>query len=95
MIDKATGYKHRLYCVEYDLLGMIQAYGPECMHWLIEEVMAGNIKADRDVQRWAAHKHLYKYESTNNVPAPEHKLRPAKAAKKAKIAPIPDYFGVK
>lgn len=59
-ISKANGYINRIFCVEYDLDGMIKAYGSEFMHWLIDEIAAGRINCKQDVERWAAHVHLSK-----------------------------------
>jgi hypothetical protein len=67
-ISKSQGYLARVFCVEYDLKGAIEAYGIECVHWLIDEVAAGRIK---DIQRWSAHQHLYKFGSTE---APKHTI---------------------
>lgn len=57
-ISKSQGYLNRVFCVEYDLHGMIKAYGPTFMHWLIDEIEAGRVNCKQDVERWAAHVHL-------------------------------------
>lgn len=59
-ISKSTGYLNRVFCVEYDLHGMIKAYGPSFMHWLIDEIEAGRINCKQDVERWSAHVALSK-----------------------------------
>lgn len=59
-ISKSIGYLNRVFCVEYDLDGMIKAYGVEFMHWLIDEIAAGRVNCKQDVERWAAHVHLSK-----------------------------------
>lgn len=54
-ISKSQGYLNRVFCVEYDLDGMIKAYGSSFMHWLVDEIAAGRINCKQDVERWAAH----------------------------------------
>jgi len=54
-ISKAKGYTTRVFCVEYDLKGMIDAYGLNFVHWLADEIEAGNINTKQNVQRWSAH----------------------------------------
>lgn len=63
-LSKADGYTHRVFCVEYDLAAMVEAYGPEAIHWMVDEISAGRIVGRQDVARWAAHKDLYKFAST-------------------------------
>lgn len=57
-ISKSKGYLNRVFCVEYDLHGMVQAYGVDFMHWLVDEIAAGRVNCKQDVERWAAHKAL-------------------------------------
>jgi len=54
-ISKSTGYLARVFTVEYDLNGAIQAYGPDFLHWLIDEISAGRVNCKQDVDRWSAH----------------------------------------
>jgi hypothetical protein len=54
-ISKSTGYINRVFCVEYDIKGMIDAYGINFVHWLADEINAGRIDCKSDVQRWSAH----------------------------------------
>lgn len=54
-ITKAKGYLNRIFTVEYDLEGMIKAYGPEFMHFLIDEITSGNTTAKYEVDRWVQH----------------------------------------
>lgn len=54
-ITKAKGYTSRVFCVEYDLKGMIDAYGINFVHWLADEISAGNINCKQNVERWSAH----------------------------------------
>ncbi len=58
-ISKAQGYIHRLYTIEYDLHGMIQAYGPEFVKLMIDEITAGRIDVRQCVDRWAAHTSIH------------------------------------
>lgn len=57
-ISKAKGYLSRVFCVEYDLKGMIDAYGVEFMHTLVDMVAEGELDCREHVQRWSAHKAL-------------------------------------
>lgn len=57
-ITKAMGYKTRVFTVEYDLLGMMEAYGRDFIVWLMDEIAAGRIDCRSDVQRWSAHVQL-------------------------------------
>ena len=57
-ISKAQGYLSRVFCIEYDLAGAINAYGLEFTHWLLDEIAAGRVNTKQDVERWAAHVHL-------------------------------------
>lgn len=68
-LSKADGYMHRVFCVEYDLAAMVEAYGPEAIHWMIDEISAGRIVGRQDVARWAAHKDLYKFASIESKTA--------------------------
>lgn len=54
-ISKAKGYEARVFTVEYDLHGMIQAYGLEFVHWLADEIASGRVNCKQDVDRWSAH----------------------------------------
>ena len=53
-ISKAHAYKSRIFTVEYDLAGMINAYGLEFVHWLADEIANGRIDARQCVDRWSA-----------------------------------------
>ena len=53
-LNKATGYINRIFTVEYDLHGMINAYGIDFIHWLADEIAHGRINCKQDVDRWAA-----------------------------------------
>jgi len=46
--------------IEYDLHGMIQAYGIDFIHWLANEINHGRVNCKQDVDRWAAHIALQK-----------------------------------
>jgi len=54
-ISKSKGYTTRVFCAEYDLKGMIDAYGINFVHWLADEIAAGKINCKSTVQRWSAH----------------------------------------
>lgn len=53
-ITKAQGYLNRVYTVEYDLKGMVDAYGVDFMHYLLDRVAAGEINCKQSVDRWSA-----------------------------------------
>lgn len=53
--SKAKGYTTRIFSVEYDLKGMIDAYGINFIHWLADEIEGGRVNCKQDVQRWSAH----------------------------------------
>lgn len=53
-ISKSQGYNSRVFCVEYDLKGMIDAYGINFIHWLADEIADGKINCKSTVQRWSA-----------------------------------------
>ena len=53
-ITKASGYLNRVFTAEYDLKGMIDAYGIDFIHWLADEIASGKIDCKQDVERWAA-----------------------------------------
>lgn len=57
-LSKSKGYINRVFCVEYDAKGMIDAYGIEFMHWLLDEIHAGRMNCKQYVERWSAHVHL-------------------------------------
>lgn len=54
-ISKSQGYANRVFCVEYDLKGMIDAYGLNFIHWLADEIAEGKINCKQNVERWSAH----------------------------------------
>lgn len=54
-ISKATGYKARVFTAEYDLKGMVDAYGLEFVIHLAKLVAAGKVNCKQDVDRWSAH----------------------------------------
>lgn len=54
-ISKEQGYLHRVFTVEYDFAGAINAYGLEFCHWLLDEIASGRVNCKQDVDRWAAH----------------------------------------
>lgn len=41
-MSKASGYQNRVYCAEYDLRGMIEAYGLDVITWAAEKIASGN-----------------------------------------------------
>ncbi len=55
-ISKALAYIARIFCVEYDLKHMIDAYGADFVHYLTDEIAAGRVNCKQDVERWSAHK---------------------------------------
>lgn len=71
-ISKSTGYLTRVFCVEYDLKGMVDAYGPAALHWMIDQLANNDsdesddgTQAVRNLARdWSNHAHLYKFAST-------------------------------
>lgn len=54
-ISKSQGYSTRVFCIEYDLKGMIDAYGINFIHWLADEIDDGKINCKQTVERWSAH----------------------------------------
>jgi hypothetical protein len=54
-LSKAQCYLSRIFTIEYDLDGAIKAYGPDFLHWLIDEIAAGRVNCKQDVDRWSAH----------------------------------------
>lgn len=64
---KSHGYINRVYTVEYDLHGMIQAYGLKFVHWLADEIAEGRINCKQDVDRWSAHLALGKHRDFDKV----------------------------
>lgn len=58
-ISKSQGYLVRLFAVEYDLDGMIKAYGPDFVKLLVDQIVAGKIDCRQCVDRWAADKSLF------------------------------------
>jgi len=58
-ISKAQGYLVRLFAVEYDLHGMINAYGPDFVKLLVDQIVAGKIDCRQCVDRWAADVSLF------------------------------------
>jgi len=55
-ISKSLAYLARVFCVEYDAKHMIDAYGLEFMHYLLDEIAAGRVDCRQSVERWSAHK---------------------------------------
>lgn len=53
-LSKSTSYLHRIATIEYDLQGMIQAYGIEFIHWLADEIHTGRVNCKQSVDRWSA-----------------------------------------
>lgn len=51
-ITKAQGYLAGVFCVVYDLQGAINAYGIKMCHGLLDEIVAGRIKTQYDLQCW-------------------------------------------
>lgn len=59
-ISKSTGYLTRVFCVEYDLNAMIEAYGADNIKLMVDGIVTGKIKGIRqEVQRWCADTDLY------------------------------------
>lgn len=58
-ISKAQGYIHRLFAVEYDLDGMVKAYGIDFVCELARAIAAGKIDCRQAVQRWSADRAMY------------------------------------
>jgi len=71
-ISKAQGYLVRLYAVEYDLHGMIQAYGAEFVIKLVRLIEDGKIDCRQCVDRWAADRALYGDRVNPNTWLDEH-----------------------
>lgn len=86
-ISKAQGYITRVFTAEYDLHGMIEAYGREFIVWLMDEIIAGRVNCKQDVDRWAAHVRLTqdmafaKYSADYGQAAQEQRERDEAAAK--------------
>lgn len=75
-LSKGLSYLGRVASPEYDLQGMIAAYGVEFVRTLVEEVNEGRVDCRQEVERWSAHKALY----GNNFDAVRHDyFKPAKA----------------
>lgn len=53
-VPKSHGYLTRIFTVEYDLKGMIDAYGIDFIHWFADEIAAGRVDCRHIVDRWAA-----------------------------------------
>jgi len=58
-ISKAQSYAVRLFAVEYDLHGMIGAYGPDFVKLLVDQIVAGKIDCRQCVDRWSAHMSMF------------------------------------
>lgn len=58
-LSKADGYLNRIFTVEYDLKAMLDAYGADMIHQLIDLILDGKINTRQDVDRWAATRSLY------------------------------------
>lgn len=74
-LGKALAYLARVFCVEYDMKGMIEAYGVDFCHYLLDEIAAGNVNCKQDVERWSAYKAIHnvsfvKYISESNSDLP-------------------------
>lgn len=54
-ITKSQGYLNRVFCVEYDAKGMIDAYGIEFMHELLDAIASNKVNCKQSVERWSAH----------------------------------------
>lgn len=63
-LTKAECYQNRIFTIEYDLAAMIEAYGARAVHWLVDQIEAGEIKGSAKADQWAAHEDLYKFAST-------------------------------
>ena len=59
-MSKASGYQNRVYCAEYDLRGMIEAYGVDVIKWAANEIASGNTESVR------AYMKAYAYRGTTN-----------------------------
>jgi len=76
-IGKALAYLSRVFCVEYDFNGAIEAYGVDFCHYLLDEIAAGRVNCKQNVERWSAHKALHNvpfasvrsdYENNDSLP---------------------------
>jgi len=65
-LSKPELYFSRIMSVEYDLEGMICAYGPEAIHWLVDRIAAGQEIDRKDIAKFPAYKDLYKFASTSD-----------------------------
>ena len=54
-ISKAKSYVHRIACAEYDMHGMIEAYGVDFVIALAKAIKSGKINCKESTQRWSAH----------------------------------------
>lgn len=86
-ISKAQGYLTRVFTIEYDLNGMIEAHGREFVIWLMDEIISGRVNVKQDVDRWSAHVRLtqdfafHKYAADYGQAAQEQRERDEAAAK--------------
>jgi len=58
-ISKAQGYLSRVYTIEYDRKGQLDAYGIEFCRWLDDQIIAGKIDCRQCVDRWASDRAIY------------------------------------
>lgn len=63
-IPKFAGYMSGLFSADYDLAHIIQAYGPDFTHWLVDEIVAGRVDTREITARWLAD-YMLRQESFN------------------------------
>lgn len=58
-LSKAQSYIHRIATIEYDMDGMIKAYGLPFVIEFAKAVASGKIDCRQCVDRWASHTSMY------------------------------------
>lgn len=90
LISKGMGYRHRLYAVEYDIHGAIEAYGLEFVLDFAKRIAAGEVNCSQHIDRWAAHIALNRdasfAEYIATVERQEEEAKVAEAAEAIKLA---------
>lgn len=84
-ISKAQAYRSRIFCPEYDMQGMLEAFGAKRLHRLIAELERGNYPSRAQMLAWADqadYQFLDTFEPTTKLIAQTKEQR-AKARKQA------------
>lgn len=79
MLTKDQLYLSRIMSAEYDLAGLINAYGPKAIHWLVDKLTEGDFA---NVDSFLSEAANYKFASTDIPRAKIVIIKPAKKAKK-------------